>query len=205
MVFYGKARWHDAHEEHGAHGDFTPHESPRMMVVPLVVLAGLSIVGGVIQLPFSGPSDLQRRSAGWLEPVVASGEHQLSDGATTCSWHPAWRSPSAVAIGIVGACAGLRQAQGEGDRAGDPRRRAGATTGPSAPSWAGPVGRPSTASRGSTPTSSTVRSTVPARWCAARPGKVRKVQSGYVRNYAAAIGAGVVLLLVWFVVVRGIL
>ena len=36
-------------------------------------------------------------------------------------------------------------------------------------------------------------------------GEVRKVQSGNVRNYAAAIGAGVVLLLVWFVVVRGIL
>jgi hypothetical protein len=34
---------------------------------------------------------------------------------------------------------------------------------------------------------------------------VRKLQSGNVRNYAAAIGSGVVLLLVWFVVVRGML
>ena len=43
MVFYGKARWHDAHEEHGAHGDSSrrhAHESPWMMVFPLVVLAG---------------------------------------------------------------------------------------------------------------------------------------------------------------------
>ena len=39
----------------------------------------------------------------------------------------------------------------------------------------------------------------------ATAGKVRKVQSGNVRNYAAAIGTGVVLLLVWFVVVRGML
>jgi hypothetical protein len=29
------------------------------------------------------------------------------------------------------------------------------------------------------------------------------VQSGNVRNYAAAIGVGVVLLLAWFVIVRG--
>jgi len=35
--------------------------------------------------------------------------------------------------------------------------------------------------------------------------KARKVQSGNVRNYAAAVGVGVVLLLAWFVIVRGIL
>ena len=29
-----------------------PHESSWMMVTPLVVLAGLSIVGGAINLPF---------------------------------------------------------------------------------------------------------------------------------------------------------
>jgi NADH-quinone oxidoreductase subunit L len=33
--------------------------------------------------------------------------------------------------------------------------------------------------------------------------RIRTVQSGNVRNYAAAIGVGVVLLLGWFVVVRG--
>jgi NADH-quinone oxidoreductase subunit L len=35
-------------------------------------------------------------------------------------------------------------------------------------------------------------------------GGVRKVQTGYVRQYASALAVGVVLLLVWFVVVRGI-
>ena len=33
----------------------------------------------------------------------------------------------------------------------------------------------------------------------------RKVQSGYVRAYAAVIGLGVVVVLLWFVVVRGLL
>jgi NADH-quinone oxidoreductase subunit L len=35
--------------------------------------------------------------------------------------------------------------------------------------------------------------------------EVRKGQTGYVRQYAAVIGIGVVLLLGWFVVIRGIL
>ena len=46
MVFFGEARWHRHAEEHGAHGDFKPHETPGIMLFPLVVLAGLSIVGG---------------------------------------------------------------------------------------------------------------------------------------------------------------
>ena len=36
-------------------------------------------------------------------------------------------------------------------------------------------------------------------------GELRKGQSGYVRNYAAIIGVGVVGLLAWFVIARGIL
>ncbi|HRK47591.1 MAG TPA: proton-conducting transporter membrane subunit, partial [Nocardioides sp.] len=63
MVFFGEAKWQDKAGEHGAHGDVgahddhghahTPHESPGIMLFPLVVLAGLSIVGGFMQLPFS--------------------------------------------------------------------------------------------------------------------------------------------------------
>ncbi len=34
---------------------------------------------------------------------------------------------------------------------------------------------------------------------------VRKVQTGNVRNYAGIVGIGVVLLLVWFVIGRGVL
>jgi NADH-quinone oxidoreductase subunit L len=34
---------------------------------------------------------------------------------------------------------------------------------------------------------------------------VRKAQTGLVRTYAAAIGVGAVLLLVWFVIVRGVI
>ena len=39
----------------------------------------------------------------------------------------------------------------------------------------------------------------------AAAGQARRTQTGNVRNYAAAVGVGVVALLVWFVVARGIL
>ncbi len=41
MTFFGKKRWAD-----GVH----PHESPKIMTVPLIVLAALSVVGGVLIL-----------------------------------------------------------------------------------------------------------------------------------------------------------
>ena len=43
MVFLGKPRWPQG---------VTPHESPRSMTVPLVILAVLSVAGGVVNTPF---------------------------------------------------------------------------------------------------------------------------------------------------------
>ncbi|MGB3289141.1 MAG: NADH-quinone oxidoreductase subunit L [Burkholderiaceae bacterium] len=54
LVFHGKERFntdahaghgHDAHDDHGHHGG-TPHESPWVVTVPLVILAVLSVVAG---------------------------------------------------------------------------------------------------------------------------------------------------------------
>jgi NADH-quinone oxidoreductase subunit L len=75
LVFFGQARWGDASAEHGAHGDFRPHESPRVMLIPLVALAALSVVGGGMQLPFS--KDLHFLEH-WLEPVVEGAEQSIS-------------------------------------------------------------------------------------------------------------------------------
>ncbi len=95
LVFYGGERWKEAapgtspagaeaQPEHepaaaGAHGDFKPHESPRVMVVPLVVLAGLAAVGGLINLPFSDFLHLEH----WLEPVYGDRLHHLTSGTGT--------------------------------------------------------------------------------------------------------------------------
>ena len=92
MVFFGEAKWEshanaeeapEGDEEHAstAHGEFKPHESPPIMLFPLVVLAGLSIVGGIIQLPSFGiiPKGWQHKLEDWLHPVVAAGEAKIKD------------------------------------------------------------------------------------------------------------------------------
>jgi NADH-quinone oxidoreductase subunit L len=73
LVWFGHARWEDgAHQAapvaagggHDAHG--SPHESPRTMTVPLVVLSIGAIFGGLINLPYWRFDVLTR----WLEPVL---------------------------------------------------------------------------------------------------------------------------------------
>jgi NADH-quinone oxidoreductase subunit L len=58
MTFFTSKRWED-----GVH----PHESPRVMTVPLIVLAALSVLGGVLLL-----GDWIKT---WLEPVTGTVEH----------------------------------------------------------------------------------------------------------------------------------
>ena len=43
MVFLGEPRWEDGAD---------PHEAPRVMTLPLVVLAVLSVIGGLVNTPF---------------------------------------------------------------------------------------------------------------------------------------------------------
>ncbi|HEC22460.1 MAG TPA: NADH-quinone oxidoreductase subunit L [Chloroflexi bacterium] len=59
MVFYGSERTEAARHA---------QESPPVMTIPLIVLAGLSVVGGLINLPVGGLHPLGR----WLEESVAN-------------------------------------------------------------------------------------------------------------------------------------
>jgi NADH-quinone oxidoreductase subunit L len=57
MTFFGEyrgqAQTHPAHDAHGGHGHGGIHESPRVMVIPLAILAVLSVVGGYVGVPGS--------------------------------------------------------------------------------------------------------------------------------------------------------
>ncbi len=106
MTFWGTERFHDAlpgddhHADHGHDGhsdahaaddddehhalpaDFKPHESPWSMTVPLIALAILSTVGGLVGIPYAMSSLAGAGNVNvfehTLEPVVAkagSGEH----------------------------------------------------------------------------------------------------------------------------------
>ncbi len=59
--------------EHHAH-DVHPHESPWTMTIPLVVLAVLSALGGLLNLPFNENTELLNK---WLEPVVGANQVHL--------------------------------------------------------------------------------------------------------------------------------
>ena len=196
MVFFGTARWHDAHEEHGAHGDVhQPHESPWMMVGPLIVLAFLSIVGGAINLPFSHSTE---RLVSWLEPVVVVRESDTAKLPLAIV---------AIVVGLVGIALAVMVYAKHRVKAVEPQILADAwgydravsnfMGGPGRQAFDGVAWADAHIVDGAVNgTGALVRGTA---------GKVRKLQTGNVRTYAAAIGAGVVLLLVWFVVVRGIL
>ncbi len=67
---------HDTRDAHDPHAHFEPHESPRVMTVPLIVLAFFSTFVGLIGIPHAFPAlfgshaniNLFER---WLEPVIA--------------------------------------------------------------------------------------------------------------------------------------
>ena len=206
MVFFGKARWHDAHEEHGAHGDLTPHESPTTMVLPLVVLAGLSIVGGIIQLPSWSwiPGDLAHRLENWLVPIVHGSEHELTSNAHDLSGPLAL---VAIAIALAGIAAAFLVYAKHKVKPFEPQILADGWGYDRAVSWA--MGKPGRKAFDGIAWADAkiVDGAVNGSGSLVRiaAGRLRKVQSGNVRNYAAAIGSGVVLLLLWFVIGRAIL
>ncbi|GAB2633298.1 NADH-quinone oxidoreductase subunit L [Kribbella swartbergensis] len=81
MTFFGKKRWAD---------DVHPHESPAVMTWPLIILAGLSLGGGALY--FAGHWIVD-----WLEPVVGHEEHHPPVSALVMTLI----TLAVVAVGIV--------------------------------------------------------------------------------------------------------
>jgi len=76
-------------EHHALPADFKPHESPWVMTVPLIVLAFLSTVGGLVGVPYAvssalGMGDINKFEQ-VLEPIIArvgvNPEHETSSAA----------------------------------------------------------------------------------------------------------------------------
>ncbi len=66
LVFFGEPRW----QQLAVKGPFhdSVHESPRIMLIPLYVLAIFSVLGGLLDLPFSKHLGFLGR---WLAPLFA--------------------------------------------------------------------------------------------------------------------------------------
>jgi NADH-quinone oxidoreductase subunit L len=201
MVFFGEARWNDHAEENGAHGDHTPHESPWTMVTPLVVLAGLSIVGGAMQLPFSKSTHFLEH---WLEPVVHHSEVSIAD---TWAYSNKWLLlVVAILIAVSGVVAAIAVYSKGKFKIIEPKILADAWRYDSAVSAI--VGGPGRAAFGGVAAfdAKIVDGAVNGIGTEVRAasGLLRKIQNGLVRSYAFVIGLGAVVLLAWFLL-RGIL
>lgn len=237
MTFFGEQKWGShanaeeaAHLEvddaeasaapepvtHGAHGEFKPHESPPTMLLPLVVLAGLSMVGGIIQLPSLGfiPKSMQHKLLDWLHPLVEFGEGPEQRGIGEAVIKDTWAYDNKVLlIGIAVACAviGIFGAylvyEKKRIKPVEPELFASGWHYDRAISWfmgnPGRKGFQGVADFDGKVVDGTVNSV--AALVRETSNQVRKGQTGYLRQYAGVIGIGVVLLLGWFVVIRGIL
>ena len=195
MVFYGEAKWKDHAHDHGAHGDFEPHESPKIMLFPLVVLAVLSVIGGAMQLPFSKNLHFLEH---WLAPVVEESEADI---------HKTWAYENkyvllvvAILIAATGIAAAFAVYAKKKAKAIEPRvleqawfYDAGA---------AKLIGGPGRAAFNAVAWADThiVDGAVNGTATLVRnvAGQVRKSQSGFTRVYAALMAVGAVALLAWF-------
>jgi NADH-quinone oxidoreductase subunit L len=201
MVFFGQARWNDHAEENGAHGDHTPHESPWTMLLPLVVLSGLSIVGGAIQLPFSKSTHFLEH---WLAPVVHDAEVSIKG---TWAYDNKWLL---LGLAIVIAATGILAAVAVYSKGKlspvEPQLLANGWRYDSAISaLVGGPGRRAfdgVASFDARIVDGAVNGV--AKEVRATSSFFSRLQNGLIRSYAAIIGIGAVLVLAWFLM-RGLL
>jgi NADH-quinone oxidoreductase subunit L len=205
MVFYGEARWtearpmaedaeHGSVDEHGHANATMPHESPGLMWVPLVVLAIGAAVGGVINLPFAGRDYLHQ----WLEPIVEGSERTLGTTSEDYKW---LLLALAGFFALVGIYLGYLVYEKRRIRAFEPAILAnGWYYDQAVTAFAGGPGREAfedTTAFDNNVIDGAVDGTGTGIRAAAQ--RLRRSESGYVRNYALGIGVGAVLLLGWFV------
>ncbi len=188
MTFFGEKRWADG---------VRPHEAPRVMTVPLMALAGLSVFGGVLLV--------NRWIVDWLKPVVGINEGQqlpISPLAITLL------ALAAVAAGVAGAWAmyGRRRVPAVAPRRVSPFVEAGRAD------LYGDAFNEAVFMR---PGQYLTRSLVYfdnrgvdggvnglAALMGGSSGRIRRWQTGFVRSYAASMLAGSVIVVLALLAVR---
>jgi len=209
MVFFGEPRWRaepaprpasvgaaanelDVESDEHAHGG--PHESPWIMTAPLVVLSVLTIVGGVINLPFNEDVDFLED---FLHPVLGVNEAEIavSTGAKAAL------AVIAVGAGLVGLAAATAVYLHRRVRAVEPEVLARAwyydeevtafVGGPGRKSFDAIAWFDAHVIDGAVNGVAAVVRNV--------GGRLRPVQSGFVRSYALGVTIGVVVVLGYFI------
>ena len=94
LTFEGKERF--GHDKH-------PHESPKIMTVPLMVLALLSVIGGFIGIPEIFSGEHGNRFHNWLAPIFKNAERKLSLFGT----HSHTEELILMTLSVIGASAAI--------------------------------------------------------------------------------------------------
>ncbi|MGD9794195.1 MAG: NADH-quinone oxidoreductase subunit L [Acidimicrobiia bacterium] len=200
MVFFGEAKWKHhadtAADDHGdAHGhEFTPHESPAVMWIPLAILAGLSVIGGGLNLPFHHDVKFLEQ---WLEPVV----HHAEVVSTQSTGTKIALAVIAVIAGLIGITAAVLVYAKHKAKAIEPEFLANAWyVDKGYAAFMGGPGRKGFDLITYQVDAKGVDGAVNGAAALVRgvSGQLRKLQTGYVRNYAWGIAMGAALMLVWF-------
>ncbi|MER3453337.1 MAG: NADH-quinone oxidoreductase subunit L [Acidimicrobiia bacterium] len=193
LVFFGEARWDEGHAR--------PHEAPVTMALPLVVLAGLAAVGGALNLPW-GRADLLSR---WLEPVVGQLERHVDvPSGTQVALAVGVTVGALVAIGVARAVVLLRRVPPEEL---EPQVLRQAWYLDAAVAWfVGGPGRWLADRTATVVDAGVIDGAVNGTGVAVREaaGVLRRLQTGYIRNYALAVAGGVVAVLGFMVVRAGL-
>ena len=204
LVFWGQSRWSSAAAAHGAageasvHGSGEPHEAPRTMTIPLVILTVASVFGWLLNANFGGLDFINK----WLAPIFPATVATPFTVSTNTKWI---LGIIATAFALTGLFAGMGLWRKAVDRpALEPAFLAHA--------WYIDEGISATVSGPLARMATRLSFVVDAGWVdglvngvgrttAGAGRQLRRLQTGYVRNYALAIGVGTAVVL-FYVSVR---
>ncbi len=181
--------------------EYHPHESPWLMTLPLVVLAALAAVAGSLNLPFSAST---KRLEIWLEPSLF-GNEAINTVSAGGKWLLAGVAVVGGLVGIYVAVAIYIQGRLKPSKVELPIFAHGWHYDELVSAFMGGPGR-----RGFDLVSwfdgAAIDGTVNGvgRLVRTGGGQLRRLQSGFIRAYAAMIALGAVGLVIWFLVRAGL-
>jgi len=103
MTFWGSERFAEKHIDHDHphpddHAAHQPHESPLSMTVPLIVLAVLSMVGGLVGVPYALSSLTGGHPENYFERTLAPAVSSTTQAETPATADLHWLSPPPQAV-----------------------------------------------------------------------------------------------------------
>jgi NADH-quinone oxidoreductase subunit L len=216
LVFTGQARWREQAAAHGAAGTAgvlhgggspaeeaeamavggagAPHEAPPIMTGPLIILAIASTFGWLLNAPFGGLDFITK----WLAPVFPATIAPPFTVSTETKWIISVVATGVAFIGLFAGLAAWRRTADRPDLEPAVLRHGWYIDEGVAATVSGPLARMASDASFDVDVG-LIDGTVNgiARLTAQTGRQLRRLQTGYVRNYALGIGIGAAILLAY--------